>query len=153
MIKMAKCIGRPDCDGAPIARGLCHTCYARHRHHGTLGNYPTMRERVKDLRKSISLPLTSPESQYSSAYRERNYAQRTRIDGYLVHPNRIHGRVNTYVSYGCRGPMCRDAQNWYRVTGETELPLARYQSRTSEECVAHVAHTYARQSRERSATA
>jgi hypothetical protein len=94
-----------------------------------------MNERLRSLRNTTALPLTAPSSDYSRYYRNRNYAERVMLNGYTVHPSERHGRVNTYIGYGCRGPMCRDAQNWYRDTGETVLPVARTQARTAQECV------------------
>lgn len=137
IVKMAKCIGRAGCTGQPKSRGLCHACYERHSDNGTLRNYPTMRERLNSLRKTTGLRLTTTGADRSSSYRMRRYAERIVIDGYTVHPDPVHGRVTSYISFGCRGPMCRDAQTWYRDTGEAALPKARERKCTVDECVTY----------------
>lgn len=142
IVKMARCIGRAGCDGTPRSRGLCAACYARHSDRGTLRNYPTMNERLRRLQRTTAIPLTAPASRYSHTYRERNYAERVMLDGYTVHPNNRHGRVSTYIGYGCRGPMCRDAQTWYRDTGEVCVPAARERDCTPRECVDYVDSRY-----------
>src|SRR5690349_18923866 len=96
-----------------------------------------MRERLEGLRKTTALALTTVAADRSASYRERRYAERILLNGYTVHPEQIHGRVNGYIGFGCRGPMCRDAQVWYRDTGEGALPVARVTKRTVEECVAY----------------
>jgi len=131
VIKMAKCIGRADCGGDPRSRGLCAACYARHKYAGTLHAYPTMQERL------IGLDLRSqqPTAVISRRYRVRRYNERVWVHGYLVHPRAKHGHHNSYVAFGCRGPMCRAAQRWVRDTGQSALPVARLVDRTVDDCV------------------
>lgn len=125
-LAMARCIGRSGCDNTPSAgRGLCVTCYVRHRYHGTLKNFPTMRERTAQLRASRAIdPPTRPNNaQVNRDWRERKYAERVKINNVLIHPNAPHGRMHAYNSYGCRGPMCVAARLYYKHMGSGHLDL------------------------------
>lgn len=133
-LKMKHCIGRSGCDGKPATRGLCTRCYGKHSYAGTLHNFPTMRERTRQAR--ATMPLTGRE--HNQRWRDRNYAARVWINGSLVHPTAAHGRHNAYTGYGCRGPMCADAQRWYRDTGESTIPEAREKHFTAQECAHYV---------------
>lgn len=135
-LKMAHCIGQSDCTGTPGSRGLCTRCYYRHQRAGTLENFPTMRERTRVARAT---PVRTSSSVLNRRWRRKNYEQRVRVNGHLVHPIDRHGHHNTYTGYGCRGPMCADSQRWYRSTGETVIPIARGDVRlTAEQCAHYV---------------
>lgn len=139
-ISMAHCIGRSGCEGKPSARGLCGSCYARHNYRGTLGNFPTMGERAAQLRAAgntvlLAKSTTARQSEHSANWRRKRYAERVLIDGTLVHPSSPHGSAHSYISYGCRGPMCAAAQRWIRDTGESQLPDAVMEGREAEDCL------------------
>lgn len=137
ILRMARCIGRSGCDGEPGARGLCHTCYQRHKYKGTLAAFPTMTERAAALKERNQLVArqTKTPTEYSRDRRVRNRAERVLLNGYLVHPNTDHGTVNAYTSYSCRGPLCRAAQRWYRETGDSVHPWAHMRRQSAEDCV------------------
>lgn len=125
-LAMARCIGKSGCVNSPSAgRGLCITCYTRHRNHGTLKNFPTMRERTAQLRatRAINSPARSGNAESNRRWRERLYAERVVIAGMLIHPNAPHGRAHSYNSYGCRGPMCNAARLYYKRMGRGHLDL------------------------------
>lgn len=147
MLSMAHCIGRSGCVDDPNAgRGLCRSCYARHRSRGTLLNFPTMRERIDELRQQgwTSAALTRQKFAYSTPeaqrvanakYRRALYRERVLIDGVLIHPTAQHGRLTSYNVYGCRGPLCLQSQRHYRRTRETVLPCALKRSYTWQDCL------------------
>lgn len=145
IIRMAHCIGKSGCDGHPCVRGLCSTCYARHQYNGTLKNFPTMKERAQALRRQgVQLLVSQPPSNGSDAQRAASsrrrktlYAQRVLLDGFTVHPEASHGWYTAYTTWGCRGPMCRDAQRHYRATGEGSLPPERRGQSTTIECLTY----------------
>lgn len=135
VLKMARCIGRSGCDGAPGARGLCTACYMRHRDRGTISNFPTMTERTRALRAHDWVPAPARGNDAQRAWRAARYAERVELEGHLVHPVERHGYTHTYTTYGCRGPMCRASQGHYRRTGESALPDARVKNYTAVDCV------------------
>lgn len=138
-ISMAYCIGKSSCDEKPGARGLCRSCYARHYYRGTLRNFPTMSERAAQLRAAgDTVMLAKPvprNAEHSENWRKARYAERILLEGYLVHPSSPHGSAHSYISYGCRGPMCSAAQRWLRDTGESKLPDDVMEGRDAEDCL------------------
>lgn len=125
-LAMARCIGRSGCGNAPSAgRGLCVACYARHRNHGTIVNFPTMRERTAQLRanRMINTPLRPDNARFNAEWRKRNYAERVDVGGVLIHPRAPHGRTHAYNAYGCRGAMCNAARVYYKHLGSGHLDL------------------------------
>jgi hypothetical protein len=104
-----------------------------------LGNYPTMGERVAELRAAgDTILLAQPSSrnrEHRENWRKARYAERVMIDGTLVHPTSPHGTAHSYISYGCRGPMCAAAQRWVRDTGESKLPDSMMEGREAEDCL------------------
>lgn len=151
-LSMARCVGRAGCDNDPTeGRGLCTACYHRHRNQGTLDNFPTMRERTRQLRDAGELRVLERqrlsrrrETQGFAAARRRReqYASRVLLDDVLVHPGNLHGRVGTYNTYGCRGAMCYAAHRHYRATGEATLPEALTKFFGPEDCVMYVSDVY-----------
>jgi hypothetical protein len=143
-LAMARCIGRADCPNEPSAgRGLCMTCYQRHRGNGTLDNYPTMRERTAQLRAKRLIDAPNTPTEATKAWRHRKYGERIVVNGVLIHPNAAHGRLHTYNSYGCRGAMCRSAYNYYKGTGTLMLPDdIRGANPTVDDCVNFDSETF-----------
>lgn len=147
-LSMAHCIGRAECTSKPdAARGLCRACYALHRGRGTLHNFPTMAERTAELRAAGAyIPRVSfSQSEYTTRWRHARQAERVLIEGKLVHPSApMHGRLHSYLSYGCKGPMCSAAYKHYRATGETKLPHVSYlRPLTVDDCLDYKAGTLA----------
>lgn len=100
------------------------TCYAWHRNHDTLRNFPTMRQRTAELKAQGRVPVFARRSNAATnkLWRDRKYAQRVEVNSVLVHPDAPHGKVHSYNSYGCRGAMCNAARLYYKVTGDMMLP-------------------------------
>lgn len=144
-LKMSRCIGRAGCDNVPNAgRGLCHTCYNRHKYNGTLGMFPTMRERTEQLNaRGHVRDLMSPKVRAMHDWRLERYAERVEVAGVLVHPTVAHGRLHSYNAYGCRGAMCRVSHLFYKRTGALELPDdIRGAWVTPEDCATFDAETF-----------
>ncbi len=149
---MAHCIGRASCVNPPSSgRGLCATCYSYHRYHDTLGSFPTMKERLAELRALGELKVaddiharrrTEAQAQHAATWRKARLAERVELGGYLVHPRNEHGRIHAYTSLGCRGPMCYAAWKHYTSTGECGLPNTALQVFSPEDCVLYVSDTY-----------
>lgn len=127
------------------------TCYSYHSYHDTLGNFPTMKERVDELRASGAMKLADElrarhraEAQARSAavHRKARLAERVELNGRLIHPGNTHGRINTYTALGCRGSMCYAAWRHYSTTGEGRLPEAVSELFSAEDCALHVSARY-----------
>lgn len=136
-LSMARCIGRAGCPNDPSAgRGLCMTCYTRHRNNNTLRNFPTMRERTAQLRASRMIDPIKTSSEATKSWRHRKYGERVVLNGKLVHPNASHGRLHSYNSYGCRGALCRASYYYYKGTGILAVPDdIRGENPTPQDCV------------------
>jgi hypothetical protein len=151
-LTLTHCVGRSSCPNPPTeARGLCAACYQRHRYHGTLGNFPTMRERVRELRARGQLIVHDVQRinirrergrVSSDAQRQRAYSERVLLDGFLVHPSNTHGRLYAYTTLGCRGPLCYASYRHYRATGASMLPETLHAVLGPEDCVMYVSDVY-----------
>lgn len=151
-LSMAYCIGRASCPNAPTGgRGMCAKCYARHAYHGTLKNFPTMRERTAQLRAAGELKHIEVLQQSTqqgrkvasiTAWRQRKYAERVPLEGRLIAPTGAHGRLYAYISLGCRGSMCYAAWRHYRITGERALPGAFAVEFGPEDCATYCSDVY-----------
>jgi hypothetical protein len=151
-LAMTRCIGRAGCQETPnCGRGLCVGCYSRHRQRGTLDNYPTMRERTKQARAAGQTRVIDEQRERSRSeaskqatanWRAQQQELRVELNGRLIYPRSVHGRVNTYTTLGCRGAMCYAAWCHYRVTGSTRLPEALTVDFSAEDCVLYVSDTY-----------
>jgi hypothetical protein len=145
---MARCIGRADCDREPNGgRGLCTTCYAFHYQRGTIGNFPTMRERTAQLRAAgqmhaLDTQRVIKQRTHATNWRVKQHKMRVELDGRLVHPGNCHGRVNGYTAMGCRGSMCYAAWCHYKATGECRLPEALSAEFSAEDCVLYRSDVY-----------
>ena len=110
-----------------------------------------MRERADELRRAgmMTVPDTQrrakravKQAAAASKWRNERRAERVLLNGHLVHPNAPHGRLGTYTTFSCRGPLCYAAWRHYKVTGECFLPDALYGRFTAEQCATHRSDVY-----------
>lgn len=62
-------------------------------------------------------------SEASKRYRQRKYAQRTVVNGRMVHPNPGeggHGSLTAYTSYGCRCEACSTSMRNHQLRTRDE---------------------------------
>lgn len=56
------------------------------------------------------MSLTDNAKANRIATRKQRHAERTLINGRLVHPTANHGTSSAYVNYGCRCPACLESE-------------------------------------------
>ena len=69
-------------------------------------------------------------------------AERILINGLWIHPHGAHGRLRSYTSYGCRGPLCFATWKHYDQTGEMSLPIVGNQQFSMEDCATFSSDVY-----------
>jgi hypothetical protein len=89
----------------------------------------------------------SRKSVTSRAWQHARYAERVEINGLLVHPTAVHGRLRSYTSYGCRGPLCYATWKHYNATGETIFPQPANAQYNVNDCVTFQSDVYPDQRR------
>lgn len=86
--------------------------------------------------------LLSKKSLAMREWQHARYAERVKINGLLIHPDAPHGRLRSYTTYGCRGPLCYATQKHYSITGENSFPGVGATQCSVEDCVTFQSDVY-----------